>query len=277
MARAWLPFVLVLLTVSACKGAAPLPPRAIDLNRDGVAALEAGDLETADARFELALEYNPRFVEALTNQGLVELQRGNFSRARQLLQRARRLNPDVAQPHHALGLLAEREGRADRASKHYQEALRIDPGFGASRANLARLAFDAGLYEHAREQFKKLSEVAPDEPVGYAGLAESLIKLQRSDEADAIISAARARFAEDPTLMVLDARRMLRAGDAREAIALLAPLTRETSDLGVAALAWTAAAELSLGHRDGAAKAARHALALAPDHAVARYVLSQTR
>ena len=101
----------------ACAGTAPLPPKALALNEAGVAALAAGDLEAADARFSLALEYNPKFVDALTNQGLVELQRGNFERARQLLTRARRLNPDVAQPHHALGVLAERERRPDLASR----------------------------------------------------------------------------------------------------------------------------------------------------------------
>ena len=72
-------------TSPGCKGAAPLPAKAVELNRQGAAALEAGDLETADARFALALEYNPRFVEALCNQGLVELQRGNFRQARRLL------------------------------------------------------------------------------------------------------------------------------------------------------------------------------------------------
>ena len=44
------------------------------MNEAGVAALAGGDLEAADARFSLALEYNPKFVDALTNQGLVELQ-----------------------------------------------------------------------------------------------------------------------------------------------------------------------------------------------------------
>src|SRR6478609_8743317 len=94
--------------LAGCSGSAPLPPQAVALNRAGAEALARGDLETADARFNLALEYSPRFVEALVNQGLVELQRGNFDRARELVVRARRLNPDVAQPHHALGVLAAR-------------------------------------------------------------------------------------------------------------------------------------------------------------------------
>ncbi len=102
-----------------CRAAAPLPAQAIALNRGGAEALARGDLETADARLSLALEYSPHFVEALVNQGLVELQRGNFERARELLMRARRLNPDVAQPHHGLGILAERQARPDEASRHY--------------------------------------------------------------------------------------------------------------------------------------------------------------
>src|ERR1044071_5941388 len=118
------PWILPL--VAGCSAGAPLPPQAAALNAAGVEALAAGDLETADARLSVALEYSPRFVEALVNLGLVEVERGNFARARLLCERARRLNPDVAQPHHALGILAERERRPDVASKLYYEALRVD-------------------------------------------------------------------------------------------------------------------------------------------------------
>src|SRR5690606_28262316 len=138
---------LVVLWIVGCASSPPLPAKAVELNDQGTLALRSGDLETASARFEVALEYNPRFVEALTNLGLVELQRGNFDRAGTLLRRARRLNPDVAQPHHGLGVLEERRARRDRASKHYQAALAVDPGFAPARANLARLYFNAGDLE----------------------------------------------------------------------------------------------------------------------------------
>src|SRR5690606_16357947 len=147
-------------------------------------ALAEGDLETAEARFALALEYSGNFVEALVNQALVEMQRGNFENARRMLKRAKRLNPDVAQPYHGLGVLSERERKHDEASAHYAEALRIDPGFAPARMNLARMLFNAGMYEHARVQFKKLVEIAPDEPSGYSGLSETLIQLGRMNEAN---------------------------------------------------------------------------------------------
>jgi tetratricopeptide (TPR) repeat protein len=181
--------------VVGCAGTAPLAPKAVDLNRAGTEALAAGDLPTAEARFALALEYHPRFVEALTNLGLVEMQRGNFARARVQLERARRINGDLAQPHHGLGVLAEREGRPDLAAESYREALRVNPGFAASRGNLARLLFAAARYDDAREQFLRLSQVDPRDIGARAGLVETLLQLQRADESDQVLARGDVRGA----------------------------------------------------------------------------------
>lgn len=266
-------FVLSLFAV-ACKGAAPLPPKAIELNRSGVEALEQGDLETADARFSLALEYNPHFVEPLVNQGLVELQRGNFRHARQLLARAKRLNPDIAQPHHGLGVLAEREHRPDIASKHYREALAVDPGFAPARQNLARLLFAAGQYEHARVEFKRLVEVAPDQPAGYSGLAECLLHLNRVLEADAIVREGYTKFPDSAELVMLQARTLLRGGNPDAAVEMLTPLAQERDDTAVVALGWLATAELARNKPRFAVGAAKKALALDPHDPVAVYALA---
>ncbi|MFO0568800.1 MAG: tetratricopeptide repeat protein [Polyangiaceae bacterium] len=265
---------VVLGFATGCKGAAPLPPKAIELNRAGVEALEQGDLETADARFALALEYNPRFVEALVNQGLVELQRGNFRRARQLLGRALRLNPDVAQPHHGLGVLAEREQRPDVAAKHYEDALKVDPGFAASRANLARLLFEAGRFEHARVQFKRLTEVAPDDASGHVGLVETLLQLDRRSEADAALARARGRFPEDEKLQILEARRQMRLGRFDSAVALLTPLARARDEIAVRALGFLGTAELARSRPRFAVGAAERALALDPEDPVGVFVMA---
>lgn len=118
--------VLLLLSLCACTGMATLSPRALALNREGAAALAAGNLETAEARLALALEYSNRFTEAWVNLGLVELQRGSFDCARRDFLEARRLNPDLPTPHHALGLLAEREGDVAAAEAGYRAALKVD-------------------------------------------------------------------------------------------------------------------------------------------------------
>lgn len=268
-------FWLTLAMVVGCSGTAPLPPKAVALNRAGAEALARGDLETADARFNLALEYSPRFVEALVNQGLVELQRGNFERARELIARAKRLNPDVAQPHHALGVLAERQARPDEASKHYYDALAVDPGFAPSRANLARLLFDGGLLNEALVQFKRLAEIAPDSVEAPQGLAESLLRLGRIDEAEAVTRSARERFPDSAELCVLEARTQLRRGQVERAIELLSPLGHGRDDIAANALGWLATAELLRGDARRAIGAAKRALELSPDSPVATYAMAQ--
>jgi hypothetical protein len=54
--------VLCLSCVFACAGTRELPQRAVELNALGALALAEGDLEAADARLSLALEYSPEFV-----------------------------------------------------------------------------------------------------------------------------------------------------------------------------------------------------------------------
>ena len=100
--------ILFLFAGTACASVPPLPPKALELNRDGAAALAAGDLSTAEARLAVAIEFSPRFTEAWVNLGYVELRRGNLDRAHKDFSKARDLNPDLPAPHHALGLLADR-------------------------------------------------------------------------------------------------------------------------------------------------------------------------
>jgi tetratricopeptide (TPR) repeat protein len=268
--RCW----LLVTTLVGCSAGVPLPPQAAALNAAGVDAFARGDLEAADARFSVALEYSPRFVEALVNLGLVELERGNFTRARTLFERARRLNPDVAQPHHALAVLAERERRPDLASEHYYAALRVDPGFAPARDNLARLLFRGGFVEEALIQYQRLVSVASDSPSALAGLIETLVRLGRLREADEWLGEARKRFPDHAELTLLEARRELRDGQTDAAVSRLTPITERHDELGAAALGWLAVAELARGRARSAVSPARHALRLDPESTVATYALA---
>jgi Flp pilus assembly protein TadD len=266
------------MTLAACVHSAPLPAKAIALNRDGAAALAEGDLETAEARVALALEYNPRFTEAWVNLGLVELRRGNFERAMADFVKARDLNPDLPTPHHALGLLAEARGETGQAETYYRAALHVDPGFAPARSNLGRLLFARGELEEAREQFLRLTQVAPDAKEGWSGLVESLLRLARGEEAEQVLLRARARFGAIPPLELLAARVLLRQGAFPEACRHLEPLTRVGDDRQVAAaLAWLAIARIGEGDEHGAIEAAERAASLDPEDGVARYALGVAR
>jgi tetratricopeptide (TPR) repeat protein len=253
--------VLFLWTGAGCASVPPLPPKALELNRDGAAALAAGDLSTAEARLAVAIEFSPRFTEAWVNLGYVELRRGNLERAQKHFAKARDLNPDLPAPHHALGLLADRRGDGKHAEKHYREALKVDPAFVASRVNLARRLFQRGAFEE--------SEV----PAGYLGLAECLLRLDREAEADDVIGRARARFGDTPELLVLVARQLLRREAFGEAEEILAPLTAELDRARAgAAWSWIGVARLARGDRAGARGAAREALLVDHSDEVAREV-----
>jgi tetratricopeptide (TPR) repeat protein len=277
MRSLWLLGLFFLASVSlACAGAAPLAPKAVTLNQAGAEALAQGNLELAEARFALALEFHPRFVEALANLGLVEMQRGNLTRAKLLFERARRINADLAQPHHALGVVAERERRPDIAADHYREALRVNPGFGPSRANLGRMLFAAARYHEAREQFARLVEVEPALLAGHTGLAETLLQLGREEESDAVLDRAHAAFGGAPELILLDARRSLRHGAYADAEAHLTALAEGNDDTARAAFSWLAAARLASGDPTGALSAAEKALRLDKNDAIATYVVAMT-
>ncbi|MBX3262978.1 MAG: tetratricopeptide repeat protein [Labilithrix sp.] len=263
---------------AACATAPPLPPKALELNQTGAAALAAGDLATAEARLSVALEYSPRFTEAWVNLGYVELRRGNLQRARKHFVKARDLNPDLAAPHHALGLLADRRDVGKEAEGHYRQALRVDPGFVPARSNLARRLFQRGAFEASREQYLRLTQVAPDAMSGYLGLAECLLRLDREAEADDVVGRARLRFGDAPELVMLVARQLLRREAFAEAEEILAPLTDDADrPRASAAWAWIGVARLARGERAGARDAAREALALDRDNRVAAGLLAPRR
>jgi tetratricopeptide (TPR) repeat protein len=271
-------FALCAAGLFGCARTVPLPAKAIDLNRDGAAAIARGDLETAEARISVALEYSPRFTEAWVNLGTIEMDRGNLEKARHDFRKARDLNPDLPAPHHALGLLAERQGHADEAAKHYRDALKVDPGFAPARINLARGLFARGDIEGAREQFLRTTEVAPAFADGWTGLCEALLRLGREDDAEQTLSSARARFGRSPSVELLEARMLLRHGAYARAEERLSEIARRP-DLGKssAALSWMAVARLGRGDTEGATEAAEKAIALDPTDGVAIYALRSAR
>jgi tetratricopeptide (TPR) repeat protein len=270
--------VIGLLAAVACAHPAPLPAKAIALNRDGAASIAAGDLEKGEARIALAIEYNPRFTEAWVNLGLIEMKRGNFEQAQRHLVHARDLNPDLPTPYHALGLLADRQERAAEAERSYRAALKVDPGFAPARINLARRLFEREAFDEAREQFLRLTEVAPEFVEGWAGLCETLLRLDRARAADGVLSRARARFGAHPLVELLEARFLLRHGAFADAEERLEPLSRlPDRPQASAALSWLAIARIGEGDIRGATDAAERAISLNPLDGVARYALQAVR
>ncbi|MCS6902367.1 MAG: tetratricopeptide repeat protein [Myxococcales bacterium] len=267
--------VVLLWFLGGCASSTPLPPRAWELNRLGAESLEQGDLTTAEARLTLALEFHPRFVEAMVNLGLVELSRGNHERARALFLRARGINENLPHPHHGLGVLAHRQLRLQDADAHYRAALQVDPAFLPSRANLGRLHFDAGSLEEARVQFARLAEASPHDGRGHGGLVETLLRLGRRQDAERALQRGIELAPEAPQIRLLLARRSLEQGDLERARSELLRLTSEVHDALPSAHAWLALVELAQGDVEAALRQATRALDLDQHEPVATFAMAQ--
>jgi Tfp pilus assembly protein PilF len=264
------------LLLPACAPRGAISPNAVELNRTGAYALAHGDLETAQARFSLAIEYHPLFVEAWINLGLVELARGDVGGAEKRFRRAIAIDKDAAGAHVGLGVVAERRGDVGLAEKDYRAALAIDPGLGEPRMNLARLLVTRGALDEARDHLRRVIEAQADDPAGWLMLAEVLWRMERDPEASALVDEALSRFGHRPEIEYLLARRDLRDAEYDEAIARLEPLTKEPGALGRAAGSWLAVARLESGDVEGARAAAKAVLARDPEDQVAKQVLAQT-
>ncbi len=274
---AFLVVALFAFCLAACSNSAPLPPRAALLNHDGAAALAAGDLATAEARFALAIEYSPRFVEAYVNLGNVELKRGNLDLARRHYTKARDLNSDLPAPHHALGLLADERDLGGEAEKHYRMAIKVDPGFLAARTNLARRLYKRRAFDDACEQFLRLTELDAGDLSGWTGLVETFLRLGREGEADDALARAREHLGDVTELRLLVARQMLRRGVYAEAEDELAPLTSDLDHARQgAAWGWIAVARFGRGDCAGALRAAREAILIDRADPVAAHVVKET-
>lgn len=271
--------VVAACLLAGCGTSPPLPPKAIQLNQAGAYALAQGDLETAEARLAVAVEYNPRFTEAWVNLGLVELRRGRVALARHHLEKAIDLNSDLPTPHHALGYLEDSVGNGEAAEKHYRAALKVDPGFAAARINLGRRLFHRHAYDEAREQFLRLTQVAPEVVDGWIGLSESLLALHRTEEADTVLVNAKTRFPKTPALKLLIARVMLEKEQYLEGEAILRGIAEAGIEADPAreasAWAWLAVARVALGRLKEAVTAAQEALDRDERNVVAAFAMAK--
>ena len=62
----------------------------------GQTALQAGDLDTAEAAFRRVLEADPRAGSAYANLGVIAMRRKDWDHAIGLLQKAEKLEPKMA-------------------------------------------------------------------------------------------------------------------------------------------------------------------------------------
>jgi len=183
--------------------------------REGIHAMEAGNLTQAEPLLARAMELHPEDSEAVGNMGLVRLKQGRHDEARELFRQARRLDPkahwwgDLERTARYWGLLKEaaaaREaGQYGAARSRIEEARAIDPAEPAAKAELARI--------EAAEKTTRAGNMRDT--------ARGLREKGREDESVAMLEQARALDPDNPWVVHDLARIYAAKGDAKRGDAL---------------------------------------------------------
>lgn len=167
----------------ACKTAAPIHPRAVEHNQYCAQYIAQNELEKAETRCNLALEFNPDYPEPTCNLGLIALKRGQMDKAKDYFIKAIRLNQDFAEAHNDLGFVYLQQGSLGKAHDEFVRALKVNPDYVEARYNLALTFLRMKKYAEARKAYKEFIESNPNVADPHHDLCALDIDEENYDEA----------------------------------------------------------------------------------------------
>jgi tetratricopeptide (TPR) repeat protein len=187
------------LSAQEQKAAAPNPAKAAEPVGDpdedrGYKALNAGNLEEAQARFESVLKRHPNSGQALAGLGFVNMKKEEFERAFHNFEDAIRIQPQDKAIQQALesahfwtemkhGNLALQEDRTEDAINAYQQALAQRPTNAEATIGLAGSMMKKGDVQSALPLFKKVAEADPRNAPAWRGYVTALYRVGNSEAA----------------------------------------------------------------------------------------------
>jgi len=180
---------------------------------------QRGDAAEAARLYGLLVTADAADFESWQGLGLARLEAGDAAGALDPLRRALQLRPRLAAAQFGLGralLALERIGEA-RDALVAAEAL--DPADPAIPVELSRAEVLLSAFGRGEAAIRRALALAPDHAPALAGLADMLERANRIDELEALLDAAEARGACDPSLTLMRARLLRRRGRLEEALA----------------------------------------------------------
>lgn len=173
------------------KPAAPAPDA--DEER-GYKALNAGDLDEAQKRFDAVLSRHATASQALAGLGFVNMKREDFEAAQRHFEEAAKLEPQNKTIQQALesarfwaemkrGNQALNDGRSEDAVTAFQQALALRPTNAEAAIGLAGSLLRKGEVQSALPLFKKVAEADPQNAPAWRGYVTVLYKVGDSEAA----------------------------------------------------------------------------------------------
>ena len=160
----------------------------------GYKALNAGNLEEAQGRFESVLKRHPTSGQALAGLGFVNMKKEDFENALRNFEDAIKIEPQNKALQQALesahfwtemkhGNLALQEDRSEDAVNAYQQALALRPTNSEAMIGLAGSLMKKGDVQAALPLFKTVAEADPQNAPAWRGYVTALYKVGNSEAA----------------------------------------------------------------------------------------------
>jgi Flp pilus assembly protein TadD len=116
-----------------------IPPAALTLFEQAVAAMAGGDFVDAELRFKEFLLQYPEYPGAHVNLAIIHSSNGNDTAARGSIDAALALDPDHPAALNQLGMLLRRNGKFFEAEAAYLKAVTVSPEYALAHYNLGVL------------------------------------------------------------------------------------------------------------------------------------------
>jgi tetratricopeptide (TPR) repeat protein len=118
----------------------------------------------ASQAYDLAVQTDPRKVDALLNGGTLSYERGNLEKARDYFHRAVKVEPESALAHFNLGSVLDELGEREEARQHLRHAVQLDPHYSDAHYNLAYVCEKLRALPEAREHWQTYIQLDPAGP-----------------------------------------------------------------------------------------------------------------
>jgi tetratricopeptide (TPR) repeat protein/2-polyprenyl-3-methyl-5-hydroxy-6-metoxy-1,4-benzoquinol methylase len=152
------------------------------LNRGNI-LLAGAQYDEARSAYELAITCAPEYAAAHFNLGNLNCRTCDFERALQNYQVAISITPDFADAFVAMANALDSLGRTAEAVASYERALAINPGYAEVHFNLGILATTQGRQDDAKNSLRRAIDLRPDHASAHYYLGRVLHALGRNDEA----------------------------------------------------------------------------------------------
>jgi tetratricopeptide (TPR) repeat protein len=229
--------------------------------------LKEGLTDSALASFGLALEENPKLVDAHVGMGHIYRERGDYALARRSYENAADIDANHFEANYHLALMHQLLGNLPDAVGTYLRALTINPDDFKANQNLAAAYLQMGKPAAALPYARRATELNPDEQSAWANLATAYRLVGNHAMAvRAYREAAELGEVGEPILIGL-ASSHVRLGNHQRAINVLqALIRREPSAVAYERLGY---AQFRQRRFDDALASFRAALSLDPDDTAA--------